>query len=49
MSRTKDYTTRNLLDFSNDQNYYKLISIDLSTESQYVYHKTLDPFKPSYI
>ena len=30
MSRNNDYTTGNLLDYSYDQNYYKLIGIDLS-------------------
>ena len=29
MSRNNDYITGNLLDFSNHQNYYKLIGIDL--------------------
>ena len=28
-----DYTTRNLLDFSYDQNYYKLMGIDLSRQT----------------
>ena len=30
MSRNNDCTTGNLLDFSNRQNYYKLVGIDLS-------------------
>ena len=30
MSRSCDYITWNLLDFSHQQNYYKLISINLS-------------------
>ena len=30
MSRNNDYTTGNLIDYSNHQNYYKLIGIDLS-------------------
>ena len=29
MSRNNDYITGNLLDFSNHQNYYKLVGIDL--------------------
>ena len=32
MSRNNDYITGNLLDFSNHQNYYKLIGIDLSRQ-----------------
>ena len=32
MSRNDDYTTRNLLDFSYHQNYYKIITIDLSRQ-----------------
>ena len=33
MSRNDDYKTGNLLDFSYCQNYYKLIGIDLSMET----------------
>ena len=33
ISRNGDYTIGNLLDFSYHQNYYKLIWIDLSTET----------------
>ena len=33
MLRNDKYTTRNLLDFSNRQNYYKLIGIDLSRQT----------------
>ena len=33
MSRNDDYTTGNLLDFSYPQNYYKLIGIDLSRQT----------------
>ena len=33
MLRNDKYTTRNLLDFSNHQNYYKLIGIDLSRQT----------------
>ena len=33
MSRNNDYITGNLLDFSNHQNYYKLIGIDLSRQT----------------
>ena len=33
MSRNDDYTTGNLLDFSYHQNYYKLIGIDLSRQT----------------
>ena len=33
MSRHDDYTTGNLLDFSYHQNYYKLIVIDLSRQT----------------
>ena len=33
MSRNDDCTTGNLLDFSYHQNYYKLIGIDLSRQS----------------
>ena len=33
MSRNDNYTTENLLDFSYHQNYYKLISIDLSRQT----------------
>ena len=33
MSRNDDYTTGNLLDFSYHQNYYKLIRIDLSRQT----------------
>ena len=33
MSRNDDYTTGNLLDFSYHQNYYKLIDIDLSRQT----------------
>ena len=33
MSRTDDYTTENLLDFSYHQNYYKLIGIDSSRKT----------------
>ena len=29
MSRNGDYTTGNVLDFSNHHNYYKLIDVDL--------------------
>ena len=29
MSRKNDYTTRNLLDYLSQQNYYKLINTDL--------------------
>ena len=32
MSRNDDYTTGNLLDYSYHQNFYKLISIDLSRQ-----------------
>ena len=32
MSRIGNYTTGNLLDYSNHQNYYKLIGIDLSRQ-----------------
>ena len=32
MSRNDDYTTGNLLDYSYHQNYYKIISIDLSRQ-----------------
>ena len=32
MSRNDDYTTENLLDYSYHQNFYKLISIDLSRQ-----------------
>ena len=32
ISKKYTYTTRNLLDFSYHQNYYKLIDIDLSKE-----------------
>ena len=31
--RNKDYTTRNLLDFSYHQNYHKLIGTDLTTQT----------------
>ena len=33
MSKNDDYTTRNLLDFSYHQNYYKLISTNLSRQT----------------
>ena len=33
MSRSDDYTTRNLLDFSCHHNYYKLIGIGLSRQT----------------
>ena len=33
ISRNNDYTTKNLLDFSYHQNYYKLIGIDLSRQT----------------
>ena len=33
MSNNDDYTTGNLLDFSNHQNYYKLTGIDLSRQT----------------
>ena len=33
MSKNNDYITGNLLDFSNHQNYYKLIGIDLSRQA----------------
>ena len=33
MSKNNDYITGNLLDFSNHQNYYKLIGIDLSRQT----------------
>ena len=33
MSKNDDYTTGNLLDFSYHQNYYKLIGIDLSRQT----------------
>ena len=33
MSRNDDYTTKNLLDFSYHQNYYKLIRVDLSIQT----------------
>ena len=33
MSRDDDYTTGNLLDFSQHQNYYKLFGIDLSRQT----------------
>ena len=33
MSRNNGYTTGNLLDYSHHQNYYKLIGIDLSRET----------------
>ena len=33
MSRNDNYTTGNLLDFSYHQNYYKLIRIDLSRQT----------------
>ena len=33
MSRNDDYTKINLLDFSYSQNYYKLIGIDLSRQT----------------
>ena len=33
MSRNDDYATGNLLDFSYHQNYYKLIGIDLSRQT----------------
>ena len=33
MSRNDDYTTGNLLELSYDQDYYKLIGIDLSRQT----------------
>ena len=33
MSRRYDYTTGNLLNFSDHQNYYRLIGIDLSRQT----------------
>ena len=33
MSKNDDYTTGNVLDFSYHQNYYKLIGIDLSRQT----------------
>ena len=33
MSRNDDYATGNLLDYSYHQNYYKLIGIDLSRQT----------------
>ena len=33
MSRNNDYTTGNLLDYSYNQNYYKLLGIDLSRQT----------------
>ena len=33
MSRNNDYTTGNLLDFLYHQNYFKLIGIDLSRQT----------------
>ena len=33
MSRNKDYTTGNLLDYLYHQNYYKLINMDLSRQT----------------
>ena len=33
MSRNDDYTTRNLLDFSYHQNYYKFVDIDISRKT----------------
>ena len=37
MWRNYDYETENLLDFSHNQNYYKLIGIDLSRQKKYEY------------
>ena len=36
MSRNDDYTTWNLLDYLRHQNYYKLIGIDLSRQTNTV-------------
>ena len=33
MSRNEDYTTRHLVDYLYNPNYYKLISIDLSRQT----------------
>ena len=33
MSRNDNYTTRNLLDYLHHRNYYKLIDIDLSRQT----------------
>ena len=33
MPRNDDYTKRNLLDYLNNQNYYKIISIGLSRQT----------------
>ena len=33
MSRNNDYTTRNLLDYSYHQNYYKDVRIDLARQT----------------
>ena len=33
MSKNDDYTTGNLLDFSYHKNYYKLIGVDLSRQT----------------
>ena len=41
ISRYHDYTTGNLLDYSYHQNYYKLINIDLSRETQSFLHKLI--------
>ena len=41
MSRNGDYKTGNLLDFSYQQSYYKLIGIDLSSQKEkYKYSST---------
>ena len=42
MSRNNDYTTRNLLDYSYHQNYYKFIGIDLSKQTNTFIHQQIN-------
>ena len=55
MSKNDDYTTRNLLDFSYHQNYYKPIGLDLSRQTnanipqQIIFTEKLDCAKRFFI
>ena len=42
ITRNDDYTTGNLLDFSYHQNYYKLIGIDLSRQTNTNIHQQIN-------
>ena len=51
ISRNNDYTTRNLLDFSYHQNYYKLVCIDLLRQvlSRFIKTNTIIPQQINFI